>query len=456
MTLKKGFLRPELKLPNKKKLFLASVISLSLGAILYLFLYELREVAITFSNVLAVAPWDRTTEEFNQSNLLLAFFAMCSALAIFIGLLSKQLTIHLPQRKRYNMLVYLVVLIPSLLSLMLRYGFIEHLFLHTSFVNFEPVKRVRNTVPLILALAILVIFLNNWIELVRIYKRKIYKWMLISLLSVCSLSYALSFVQPFPKQLAESTFYDPYLIFNYDIDLPQIIYKRGWIRGPSFRRVHVFFEKKDSSKLYPKILFDDQFGKVSDLADYHSISCQPISSSFMSPIIGIDKDVPMSFVDSIKNELSLISPTAYFLVNDGSNLYADYNSNRAIEINLMFRRYSNPNIKNLPPTPPCIENRDNDELSFLCQISNDGSYLINGTKIDSSILKETIKPLLQKKVNNEIRIDVSPQAIFNSYAYLIGNIYQARLELTSEAQNKKEVWMANLNTFEYRIRIIEQ
>lgn len=462
MTLKKGFLRPTPSLPKKWKTAAYLCVSLALGVSLYFLYTLLRDIRMLIGVSYIGAPWERTDSEFLFSNLFLASMAMLSAVAVFISLVSKNLTKHFPNRRRFSILVNQSVLIIIILSFINRYALLETVFLHPTYRIAPSVNTLYTMLPLLFVLLFCVSFANSWLEILRMYKRKAYKWMLISFITVSVLSLVLSKLNMHPEEYFLDRHYGLSFLYEYNVDLPAKVYTKSNIGFPRYKRIDVVYEKVDTFKNYPKILLDDVFGRVSDIQSFYIRTC--LNGSHVPhpyhriPVIGIDKDVSMALVDSLKIELSRVCSSVSFLVNEGYSYHDDYTSQACISLNIVPWLLKSNQSENVPPLPPIssdifLPTPEDNKINIA--ITRNEKYLVCGRTIRSQDLDNCIQSLLSKTSRNFISLSYPSNTRFENYINCVGHIKQARLLKLSELQQESNLWQVDTNTPLYRLRIVD-
>jgi biopolymer transport protein ExbD len=368
VTLKKGFLKPQNNLSQSKRQLISGFIFGLLSAlILYFssqFVFEsFRRIAAHFEGLLYVF----TENEMSFFNWFYASVSLVFGNAIFLRYWAKmlcrtnditlknKLRIHTIKNDQTNLTTYFF-------HWFARCALLYFLFfgLNAGHWSYDVIGLYENYKYFFILIPI-VLWLNSWLGISRLFRKKSLLWMAFSAMFIIVLSFGLSKIDFSNSKNFNKTFLEKNLINKYEFHLPQ---SDLWTRFEKRSRIitfHIGYEKKNPKK--PTIIFENYIVYLPDIHKiiYHRLQEKDMNEiPYMTAIITADKRIPMSFIDSFKNELqhSNFVKIGFSTQTSEANSRIPQSTNRGLEIALPY--LESPKYLNVPPPPlPPHENSRN-------------------------------------------------------------------------------------------------
>ncbi len=474
MALRKRFLHPDPKffVPSKRRFVMGSLIGILFAPLFYQLMCMTREVL----RICTVTPeYDILT--LTQSELhFLNFFLAClswifaQSLCVLIwfdgplakyGRLSRRVGAALNDNRVLNL---------SFLSWFSRLALLYPVFFCFNYALCEVGLLAYFKTGMILIL--IVVFLEPWLTVLRVFRRQAMEWMLCSAVLIATLSFGLSRLQPFYFATLDEMFLSRNIPHNYHVELPRVA--SGWhlgIRSFTNGKINII-APKDSAAADPVIIMQGPF--LSDNHwDSHRIPIDSVSSMirtwnsefFLTTRrfhyqLYINSDIPMELVNRIKTLLSQTEiPMVVYAVaplHPKAGYWPPYYDNRTgISLRLSPAYKDTAMIKE--------GYRKSQIFSNILELYHvDDGYRLNTLALNTEDLQETLCFSIQQNPDYVIRYHIADRMPYGKYIETIAAIVDAVENIREEyissrhgkafGEREPEYWEAQEH---YPLRILE-
>jgi len=411
--------------PKKTKLYLGVLLGLAYALTFYSLLYMSRESLRLFSIRDNYSLWILTEEETQFYNLFFAF------LSILIG---QSIAIQFWADRRRKLLTNarerLTTIINDQRALM--WCFLSWFSkLATSFVFIfivalegDVVFNFYDAYKYVYVLFILVLFLQSWVTIRRVHKRKSLQWMGISFLIISVLSFGLSKVNLIDYQEFNQRILNQNICHKYNLEVPQISYANK-NETSDYLIQKIYFARNDSTK-QPLLFWGNVLINFDKLGDSIERRNESIRSYGIRRVIKyqlyIDKDIPMKFVQELTAEFS--KATVFKIA------FSALPSEPAYRLS-HYRNYSI--THRLPIQLPEFNHKDYPSDNYInINIVNENEILIDNVSSTPDSLKSNILNRMLPEQGNEIILQFSDSCTFESYLQILSLATEALHQIRNE------------------------
>lgn len=430
MVLKKGFLRANI---GKNIPFSKFIIGVVLGLSIAFFSYALFQVFREILRANSVSDdfdiWLLTEGEVNFYNLIVAYIAIiigqsCSFIYWFD--VPKNNFKTRPTRLRsivheQRFLNWYFLNWFAKLSVVfgIIFGF-QGAGWHYEFSFFPEYKYL-------FVLIIIVLFLQTWNSILLVFKKKAFKWMLISALAISAFSILLSKVNLVPYQELNSRVIANRINSKFQLRLPESTVFKNQKRRNHFPKVSLVFSK-DSINTKPIYLLGNNVYTLKqliiELDERNKSRNEYVRWAEVGFYFQIDKETPMLYVEQLKQKLGYLDfMYLHYLVLPKDRKLDDFYYH-AIQYSY-FRIYNNYHISN--------QNFKEKEFSTNLTLGySEGKYVIN----EVPVLKENLKHQLQSHMrvdsNYVLNFYFDKNLTFGQYIKMHSLVWETVNELRDE------------------------
>lgn len=443
MSLIKNFLHTNLKSfeISKRKLIVGVLIGVSYSFAFYSFLYLVREGLRVMSIVENFDLWVLTDEEVNFYNLFFAFLSLIIGQSVcFSYWVDKP---NKPFKKKIRRRNSIVNDLRSLNWFFLSW-FAKLALVFATMVGFSSSDgyyafSFYPDYKYLFILLIIVLYLYTWNTIQLTFKRKSYKWMLISILAISCTAFLFSKINLINYKVVDNIFKQESIHEKYHLVVPESnVYDRIRTSKETSKDIYLVNRKNQTNNNDPVIVIDEQEieldilyfrlndwvnkGERDDLWDKH----------FQ---LHIHEDIKMGFVNKLKKELSKTNlfRTSYAVTPLNPKYDKRYYKDHAFKIKMQNYDYSiNPSF-------------NYEELiakySNIIKINQEESdvFYINDSHVEVYEIKKTIKNLIQEEPNYIIKFYINDEDNFSSYFKVLSFTKEAIDDLRNEYYLKEKI-----------------
>ena len=330
----------------KKQLIFGLLIGFFVAFISYSTLYIFRETFRYLSITYDFDLWILSDVEVNFYNLIFGFFAVILGQSAFFSFVFNRPR-ALFERKHY--LKTLIVNDQGFLNISFLFWFLNLSLLVVLFfgITIQGGFYLLNFYPeynYLFIFLIIVLFLQTWTTIRRLYKRKSVKWFFISVLLLTLSAFGLSKINLIDYKAINEICLQKNIIHSYQINLPESTWTENWRTSNWIRKKHIYIATENQK---PVFIIDDKRVEADSLS---KIFLDWKNSDFMLqrfPIckLYISQEQKMSVVNNLKTELSKngINQIAYAVI---PTQIADYDKRYypKKEINIYIPYISDENV----------------------------------------------------------------------------------------------------------------
>jgi len=434
MSLTKGFLQSKLTRPIPKHKYLVGII---LGLLMAISLYSLQYMSRESIRLFSISEddlWLLTDSEVQFYNLIFAFIAVIIGQSFcFEYWFNKPLNSFQGRSGRLQSIVndqrflnwYFLAWFSKVASM---YGF---LFCMAGFGWFHMTSLFPEY-NYMFVLMVIVLFFQTWNSLLLTFKRRAFKWMLVSALSITSLSYGLSKFQVVDYNSLNENVIGKSLDVKYHLRLPSSSVYKDKHRGAYRRLPDISFVMSKNDINQPLVFIRHRKIKKEELAKevmQMRVKFAYELQNYMPLFLQIDKEVPMSFVHEIKRELVFTDmQTLNYVVIPEDAIYNKrfYRGWNRTFLPQMNTDYFAPDYQYYIKRSSEVSNKI--EIS----ISKQG-YELNNTDVEIRNLTNVIQNQLKKDLDYAIILNFKEDINFETYFGVINGINEAIFSLRNEA-----------------------
>lgn len=423
----------------RTKFFIGIASGLLFSFWLYAFLYMSREVFRFFSQTEYYDLLILSNREIFFYNLFFAFIAVIFGQSIcFNYWFEKPRTLfHRSTWRRFSIVNDNRVLNWNFLSwfskLAVVYGFFFCLTWNGGFIDFI----LFPDYSYIFALVVVVLYLQVWNTFRITFKKESKKWFLISLLVVSGLSFTFSQINFIDHKALNDKFLSKNIFAKYNLELPTSDYYRyGTERFSLIEKLFVVLIGENDKNSEPQIIYENQkiaINEIDSIVKFWRLIRSPAEADLIDVRLYIDKDVPMYFVNNLKEELSKN--------NSRRVSFVVYPADLKIE-KLYEYYYSVPFI--LPPhgedrrviAKSFIETTNIDNIINL-DIRNTGEFSLNGLVITENDLAKHIEEILRAEMKSMFLFSYSGSVSYSNFIFALSHIRRISYEIRNELALKE-------------------
>lgn len=440
MTLHKGFLKPKIPLSILKYRYVVGVIlGLFLAFSLYSLQYIIRE-ALRWHSISDDDLWLLSDSEVSFYNLIFAFISVIVGQSFcFVYWFDRPAKVFKLRPGRLKSIVheqrflnwYFLAWFSKAATM---YGF---LFGIAGFGGFYMISLYPNF-NYMFVLIIIVMFLQVWNTLLLTFKRRAYKWMMISMLVVSVLAYGLSNIDIVDYKTLNKLAANKRLDVKYHLRLPiSNRYETSTMRYANLPSISLVNPRRGKNKDAGPILFvGNEKCDIAALADKVKNIKAKVAQELqmgMPVFLKVDKDIQMNYVRRVIKGLALadIQFLRYLVVP----LEAEHNPRYYIaQERTHLSKFNQSHYHfNYEVNLERLETYSN---KMKIQVSTDG-YEINNLPVAQEDLAETLISKIEDNLDYGIAINFNDGLTFETYFVAISAIYQATFSLRDEEALKE-------------------
>lgn len=437
MTLKKHFLdkKPEFLEISRFRFIVGILLGLFYSFFFYSFLYLIREVFRVLSITENYDMWVLTDKEVNFYNLFFAFLSVVVAQAVCFTFWFDR------PRKAFGKMNHIKSAIVHdqralnwyFLSWFSRLAFLFGLWFGIAdrggFYKFSLFPEYKY----IFVLVIIILFFQTWNKIIRTFRRRCLRWLLVSILAVSAVSFGLSRINLIDYKAINEVYLKKNIQYNYDLELPESeYYERLW-RLSLVNKIYVVKAKNHENNSEPIIIADNEevdFEKLHEkIKDWQSYRKEE-DILRIKYNLHIDKGIKMKFINKLKNKLIDAGAKRISFAVIPSNPQYDKRYYFAVSYKYAIPvRYPKHDVELLKK-----EDSDKGNLKNIIEIKlqESGQYLVNEVLVELSDLKLRIKQFIKRDSNNIIKISVGGDSEFSDYIKILSCVKKGIAELRNE------------------------
>jgi len=316
--------------------------------------------------------------------------------------------------------------------------------------NFHFVFSLYPDYNYVFILIILVLYLNQWLSVRLSFKGRSLKWMLVSILVICSLSYGMSKFNVIVYEKVNHGWLSNTVEYKYKIEIPSSSITQRIMKRSLIEEFYYVFSKEDSSYSKPILLFQNKEFALDDLnwiMEEVRESRHEQEMPFMTFRLTIDRHTKMKHVKKLKLALRRAGMLriAYAVIPDPVLLdrraYFDYCIIVRLppycpELQAKVDTIRNPNL-DLKSTNfamwDCLYLNNTEMKGNRIEISMGKDIVINDKVVALDNVKHAIRTAIQNSDEKTIMVvTVKSDVSYGPYIKLKANLYSAVYELRDE------------------------
>ncbi|MCL2097244.1 MAG: hypothetical protein FWH23_00600 [Bacteroidales bacterium] len=303
----KRFLHNNEKFPEieRKKLIISIVLGVFYSFIFYSFLYLSREILRFFSTIdIEYDIYVLSDQEVNFYNLFFAYlsliFTQSFCFSYWFGKTRRPF-------KKVNIQKSAIVNDQQFLNISFLLWFSRLAIVYALYIGIESTGYAFSFYPkysYLFIICLIVLFLQTWVTIRRLYRRKALKWMLISASIISVLAFSYSRINLIDYQSINEMVLERNIAYKYKMELVEV---NTWEKCPPshIKNIHLVNQLSDSGKLQQPI----HFLNANELS-FNDLEMNIIHMSIEEPLhlyslpycyrLYVDKSIKMSFVNRLK------------------------------------------------------------------------------------------------------------------------------------------------------------
>lgn len=408
-----SFVEPiALHLP-KSKLIIGLLMVLGLSFSLYSFAYIVREAFRYVSLSCDYDLWLLSDEEVKFYNLVTAFIAVIISQSFCFAFWFNR-----PRRFRERRHFYFVSIVNDQMALNSCFlsWFSKLALVYAITLGVAPMYYVFSLYPdykFVFVLLIVVLFLQSWTTIRRVFKRESLKWMLVSAVAVCVIAFGISKINLIDYKELNEISLRKNVAHNYKLELPESDVFDAGTRVMLTKNVYLAMPKNQEGT-EPYLIVDGVEVKMSALPalleDWQS-GFYDLDKQLLACRVCVDKSVKMKYVMRLKQQMAR------------ANVYRIYYAvvSRNPEYDVRYYNWLSFNTR----IPSCYKDPElyrefcdrTSEFPNRIELSCKSSEIleINGKSYDIKIAKNVLKKLIQNDLDYVIRLNVGYSMRYYDY-----------------------------------------
>ncbi|OYT15072.1 MAG: hypothetical protein B7C24_14955 [Bacteroidetes bacterium 4572_77] len=311
MALKKGFLTPEISSLNisKKRFIIGIALWLFFSLVFYSLLCLIREgfrltTVTDYCNI-----WMFSEDEIFFYNIIFAFVSTIFAQSILmVYLIQMPRNAHQKRRfRRSDIFNDHTFYSWNFISWFSKIGIAYGIWVGSAGASFYYSFSFYPKYNYVFVLLIMVLFLSSWNSFLRIFKRKAYKWFLLSMLSVSVVSFALANMNIIDHNLHNEKILKQNPFYNYQVDRVESKIYSSYERRDLVGDIYLVYPKGKTKNNKPLVLIENEeinMGQLKNALENYRCSWDKADRRLITMNMIIHKDLPMSFVNRVKFQMS--------------------------------------------------------------------------------------------------------------------------------------------------------
>ena len=408
-----SFVEPiALHLP-KSKLIIGLLMVLGLSFSPYSFAYIVREAFRYVSLSYDYDLWLLSDEEAKFYNLVTAFIAVIISQSFCFAFWFNR-----PRRFRERRHFYFVSIVNDQMALNSCFlsWFSKLALVYAITLGVAPMFYVFSLYPdykFVFVLLIVVLFLQSWTTIRRVFKRESLKWMLVSAVAVCVIAFGMSKINLIDYKELNEISLRKNVAHNYKLELPESDVFDAGTRVMLTKNVYLAMPK-DQEGTEPYLIVDGVEVEMSALPalleDWQS-GFYDLDKQLLACRVCVDKSVKMKYVMRLKQQMAM------------ANVYRIYYAvvPRNPEYDVRYYNWLSFNTR----IPSCYKEPElyrefcdrTSEFPNRIELSCKSSEIleINGESYDFKNAKNVLKKLIQNDLDYVIRLNVGYSMRYSDY-----------------------------------------
>lgn len=432
MTLTKGFLKPQNNFSlSRNQIIVGLLIGISLALSLYASASFFFEFFRRTSSLYCDAIFQFTKEERSFYAWFFAAIAIILGQNITFWFWAKRCKSELKSSNTVGLRLKNIAHEQSNLSTytfawLARLGTLCFIFFGTSsfYPNYNYLD-LRQNYAFLFTLIPIVLWMNSWTTISRLFKRKALKWMASSAFLILGSSFLLSQVNIMDHNAWDEQQIQSNLLYRYEVVPPKSDHSKRFEKHSRLVEFTIGYNKADKSQ-EPTLIFKNAIIGLDEIA---STILSPYSERdekeipFITIKITADKRVPIAFIYQMKQELRKVNAlkVSFTLNQNNTNSPLARISNVGFPIILppLFMPQSNSKFKIPPPPPPNIN-----EFTNLIEItvSESSSISVNDQSTMIDLLSDQITASIKANPDYLILLDIDNSMSLQQYIDIMSEL----------------------------------
>ncbi len=438
MTLKKGFLTPEISSLNisKKRFAIGIALWFSFSLIFYSLLCLIREgfrlsTVTDYHNI-----WMFSEDEMFFYNIFFAFVSTIFAQSILMVYLIQMPRKVSQERKfrRSDIINDHTFFSWNFISWFSKIGILYGIWIGSVGASFYYSFSFYPKYNYFFVLLIMVLFLSSWNSFLRIFKRKAYKWFLLSMLTISVVSFALANMNIIDYSLHNENILKQNPFYNYQVDRVESEIYSFMERRDFMWNIYLVYPKEKTKNNKPLVLIEHKeidMGQLKNALENLRYTWGEADRKFITMNMIIHKDLPMSFVNRVKFQMSTAG--LYRLT------YSVIPKNKPIGKNYLFPVGFNIRIPNLGNGPypksnfdQWYENSKIDRIQYVIRQIDTAHCSFNDSIIKTASLYDFFYNTINQDPNYMFLYYINENLSFENYFEIISIFRQVIIDLKEE------------------------
>ena len=423
---------------NRSQFIIGLILGLLYAITFYCLLYLMRE---SFRVLSLISNYDIiifSPEETNFYNLFFGFLSAIMGQSILFQFVFGKPNKLWARKKRYRLTILhdQRFFIWFFLSWFSRCAFV---FGCISFLTFDGGSFAFSLYPqynFLFILIIIVLFYQSWNGIKKIYKKSSYKWILLSMVSICALAIGLSQIKLVDENKINEIGLKDNVYHHFNLQLPESEYYESFFRSNHDLEIFLVQDQKEGRS---KIIFRNKefnpnqlIGELIRVTDSPSQIFHPRSKIQLH----IDGTIKMEFVNKLNSKLAQIGKNNIaYTVLPKERKYDDRFYKKSV------LRNHNPDWLSSSPWSLYYDlNRYrqlyNNENAIIISQTDAGEILLNGENISKSGLKLKIEKTVELGFAELIFFAINNRVEFSHYIKVL-SVYKSTVQdLRNEKSNQ--------------------
>ena len=407
---------------KRKNIVFSIVLGIFYAFVFYSFLYLSREIIRLFSVTDKYDIWVLSDKEVNFYNLFFAFLSLIFAQSIcFAQWFGK------PRRVFEKVTIQKSAIINDqrFLNNFFFSWFSRLATLYALFIGIAPAAGfyVFSFYPkynFMFVLILIVLFLQTWVTILRIYKRKTLKWMLYSAVIISALAFMFSRINLVDYKSINKIVLEKNIAHKYNLELAEV-------RTFDYSEVYsedIYIVKQQSDTGSPLIIFNNNELSFNEMEQFLPNYIKSENYFFDCPLY-IDKSIKMSYIKRIKEimENSGLDRVVYAVIPEDREFDKRYYTHRYFEWSLIDKKEQ--------------ENTDLKEHELLTVSYENNRLQLNNVDCPAKDFYSKVKQQIEEHSNYFVIFYVTDEMAFSDYIFVLSEFKRAVETLRNDHSIKK-------------------